>query len=459
MQWVRDTDPLVRSFAARGLRAATADSAGQRTTAGAALLAALVDVDAHVRINVVAVLGAYRDSTYSQRVAALLGDSDLNVRIATAHALGLLKGSAAARALEARVSDTAEPPAVRGAALAALVLASSERGLARANEFAGAADPLLRLYAARALGTDIRPTGMTLLRSLADDPDRRVQVQAVSSVAGIAGDTMQSARAFFIEKLAGGSPYIRAEALSGLQRLAVPGDEAIVMEAFEFALRDSVEEAAVAALRVLAKLADKNPAIQRSFVTRFPVNRIPLMAVRQAAVRQLKLDEPCCTLAPRPALYSRVVATLVAPALRGMPLPRVRINTAPGSFELELVAADAPLTVDNFMTLVRKKYFDGSRWHRVVPNFVLQDGDPTGTGSGGPGYAIRDEMNRVRYLQGTLGMALSGPDTGGSQFFVTHSPQPHLDGGYTVFGHVVSGMEIAERVVQDDAILSIEVIE
>ena len=111
----------------------------------------------------------------------------------------------------------------------------------------------------------------------------------------------------------------------------------------------------------------------------------------------------------------------------------------------------------NFVRLAERHYYAGTRWHRVVPNFVLQDGDPTGTGNGGPGYAIRDEINPVRYLRGTMGMALSGPDTGGSQYFITHSPQPHLDGGYTVFGRVVRGMETADRVIQDDPITSIEI--
>jgi cyclophilin family peptidyl-prolyl cis-trans isomerase len=94
-----------------------------------------------------------------------------------------------------------------------------------------------------------------------------------------------------------------------------------------------------------------------------------------------------------------------------------------------------------------------------VPNFVLQDGDPRGDGEGGPGYVIRDEINRLRYTRGAVGMALSGPDTGGSQFFITHSPQPHLDGGYTVFGYVVSGMGVADRVIQDNPIVRIGVIE
>ena len=87
-----------------------------------------------------------------------------------------------------------------------------------------------------------------------------------------------------------------------------------------------------------------------------------------------------------------------------------------------------------------------------MPNFVIQDGDPRGDGSGGPGTVIRDEINRRRYDRGALGMALSGPDTGGSQFFITHSPQPHLDGGYTVFGHVVTGWDVLDLIVQGDRI-------
>jgi cyclophilin family peptidyl-prolyl cis-trans isomerase len=125
---------------------------------------------------------------------------------------------------------------------------------------------------------------------------------------------------------------------------------------------------------------------------------------------------------------------------------------------LELTPDQAPLTVISFLSLAERGYFNNSRWHRVVPNFVLQDGEPRGDGSGNPGYTIRDEINRLRYERGSLGMALSGPNTGGSQFFITHSPQPHLDGGYTIFGRVVEGMNIADSVTLDDPIISIEVI-
>jgi cyclophilin family peptidyl-prolyl cis-trans isomerase len=158
---------------------------------------------------------------------------------------------------------------------------------------------------------------------------------------------------------------------------------------------------------------------------------------------------------PRPlAFYEDVVRRLVAPVLAGEPPPRAGITTPHGEIVLELAAAEAPLTVHSFLDLVDRGYYDGTRWHRVVPNFVIQDGDPRGDGSGGPGYMIRDEINRLRYQRGALGMALSGPDTGGSQFFITHSPQPHLDGGYTIFGRVIDGMDAVDRVLQDEPIVA-----
>jgi cyclophilin family peptidyl-prolyl cis-trans isomerase len=124
---------------------------------------------------------------------------------------------------------------------------------------------------------------------------------------------------------------------------------------------------------------------------------------------------------------------------------------------LQLAPVDAPLTVNNFLTLARAGYYSNTHWHRVVPNFVAQDGDRRGDGSGGPGYAIRDELNRISYERGALGMALSGPDTGGSQYYITLSFQPHLDAGYTAFGRVVDGFGPLDATVQGDAIVSVSV--
>jgi cyclophilin family peptidyl-prolyl cis-trans isomerase len=137
--------------------------------------------------------------------------------------------------------------------------------------------------------------------------------------------------------------------------------------------------------------------------------------------------------------------------------PHVFIETAKGTIEFELAVLDAPQTAWNFMTLARKGFFNGLQIHRVVSNFVVQDGDPRGDGEGGPGYTIRDELNERPFLRGTVGMALSWKDTGGSQFFITHSPQPHLDARYTAFGTVVNGMDVVDRIQQGDTIQRVRV--
>jgi len=136
---------------------------------------------------------------------------------------------------------------------------------------------------------------------------------------------------------------------------------------------------------------------------------------------------------------------------------RAVVTTSKGSFTIELLPESAPLTVDNFIQLAQRDYFRNVTFHRVVPNFVIQGGDPRGDGNGGPGYAIRCEINQLLYDRAALGMALSGKDTGGSQWFVTHAPQPHLDGGYTIFGRVVAGMDVVDRIVRGDVIQSIVV--
>jgi cyclophilin family peptidyl-prolyl cis-trans isomerase len=134
------------------------------------------------------------------------------------------------------------------------------------------------------------------------------------------------------------------------------------------------------------------------------------------------------------------------------------LDTDRGSIEIELAVLDAPLTVENFCALARKGYFNGLTIHRVVPNFVVQDGDPRGDGEGGPGYTIRDEISQRPYLRGTVGMALDPwRDTGGSQFFIGLSPQPHLDAKYTVFGRVITGMDVVDKIQQGDVIRRVRV--
>ena len=127
------------------------------------------------------------------------------------------------------------------------------------------------------------------------------------------------------------------------------------------------------------------------------------------------------------------------------------IETEKGTIELELFEEDAPNTVANFEKLIEEGFYDGLTFHRVIPNFVIQGGCPNGNGTGGPGYTIKCETegNPNKHGTGALSMAHAGKDTGGSQFFITHSPQPHLDGVHTVFGHVIGdGMDVVNKIAE-----------
>ncbi len=131
-----------------------------------------------------------------------------------------------------------------------------------------------------------------------------------------------------------------------------------------------------------------------------------------------------------------------------------------GEIRLEFYPEDAPKTVENFVTLAKKGFYNGLNFHRVVPDFVVQGGCPKGNGTGGPGYTIKAEFNKQKHVRGTLAMARSqSPDSAGSQFYICYGATPHLDGQYTVFGKVVSGMEHVDRIKQGDKMTSVTITE
>ena len=140
---------------------------------------------------------------------------------------------------------------------------------------------------------------------------------------------------------------------------------------------------------------------------------------------------------------------------------RVKIGSSKGDIELELYPQHAPKTVNNFVFLARERFYDGVSFHRVINDFMIQGGDPTGTGRGGPGYTFEDEIveNPLTHQEKVISMANAGPNTNGSQFFITHSPQPHLNGKHTVFGKVVKGQEVVDAIQQGDKMERVEVSE
>lgn len=235
----------------------------------------------------------------------------------------------------------------------------------------------------------------------------------------------------------------------------LPPDETnarALIEALPAALRDKdLNDAALSILDALAKqksiqaneaiktaLNSQDHLIKRRAVALLKANGAGDFSARIGTVKTLNTITD----------YKRAIARIGKPV-------NALVSTTKGTFTIRFLPEEAPLNVDNFIKLAKRGYFRGITVHRVVPNFVIQDGDPRGDGNGGPGYQIRCEINEIPYERAAVGMALSGKDTGGSQWFVTHSPQPHLDGGYTVFGNVVEGMKVVDGIVRGDVIRSI----
>lgn len=448
---MNDTDPLVRALATRGLRAVAADSANARADAMAALRRALADTHPHVRINAVRMLGQYRSSENADAIAALLRDPDGNVGIAAAEALG---ENGAATAALAEAARTHPSLGVRNAALTALARPAQQReqALSLAREWLARENPIERLYAVRLLAANRDTT----YRTAVNDANPLVAAAALNAIA--TADTASPPYALFIEKLAHRDPGVRAAAVRGLSRRATASDLELFLRAYGRAQQDTQRFAAEAAVDALGALGRKGVPVQRSFFLQFQRPNDPLLL--QRIVNQIGPGD----WAPvRPIDTGKSTSFYRAVARRfyhsdSTGLVKVRMRTAAGEFVMELNGRAAPLVVSSFLTLTERGFFNNGRWHRVVPFFVAQDGDPRGDGSGGAGIVLRDEINRLRYTRAAVGTAHGGADTNGTQWFITHIPIPHLDGGYTVFGYVVSGMDVVDRIVQDDAIHSIEIV-
>ncbi len=133
------------------------------------------------------------------------------------------------------------------------------------------------------------------------------------------------------------------------------------------------------------------------------------------------------------------------------------IETEKGNLVLDLFAKNVPKTVNNFVFLAREGYYDGVTFHRVIPGFMAQGGDPTGTGAGGPGYKFEDEFSVHKHTEGAISMANAGPNTNGSQFFITYAPQPHLDNHHSVFGQLIKGMDVLKQLKNGDRMIKVTV--
>jgi cyclophilin family peptidyl-prolyl cis-trans isomerase/HEAT repeat protein len=421
-------------------------------------------------------LGALKDPRAVPLARAIAAsDVDVKLRVAAVRALAPFDAAEVGPALLDLLRNPATPPNL---ALEAAALASGD----------GAFDTLLDLFAhpwpamrAAALrrAAAIDPEGfLVVLSSLGPDPDWSVRAALPDVLAAM---RMPADRIMaWVEAAADDTDVrVRAAALGALARLDAPGladrlyaalaasdyslraaaarlvgqrkpdgGVARLIAAYERGDSDATPHARSAALDALARYGtdEAKAAIRRALSDReWPV--------RLQAARLLAGLGEADAAAGRPAPVRQPPAFFESPALLHPSFsPHAFLETRHGTIEIELNVVEAPVTAQTFIELARLGFYNGLKVHRLVPHFVIQVGDPRGDGSGGPGFTQRDELSPLPYVRGTVGMALSGPDTGGSQFFIALSPQPHLNAGYTVFGHVVAGDEVLDRVMLWDVI-------
>ncbi|HSN68225.1 MAG TPA: peptidylprolyl isomerase, partial [Thermoanaerobaculia bacterium] len=445
-----DPDVLTRAYAARAL-GRIGDPASVEP-----LLDILHDGHPWVRTNALVALGQLADknrSAFANVSAEKLGgiftltrDPDPGARLSAIDALAqLARDDAAARArlLELASEGSSWQREVASAAFIRHFGATDGTG---AESLLRTDSRFLKIRAAEASG-QIGETGVRIRARLMADPDAAVRSAALGAIP----DAELPSRSAEIDAALGDAdPIVRATAIeryAATSSIAPVDKIATLRREMTESETDDLDDARVAAVTAIAALdlPERVETLRGLLGDRDPVVR------RLAAEGIAKAGEPRPQYTPLP--IERPLSEYEAIARWALDTHSAVLKTGRGDVQLILLTRDAPMTAWNFAQLAARDYFDGTTFMRVVPNFVVQGGDPRNDQSGGPGYSIRDEINLQKYTRGALGMALSGPDTGGSQFFITHSPQPHLDGGYTIFGRVVGGMSgVVDQIERGDRV-------
>jgi cyclophilin family peptidyl-prolyl cis-trans isomerase len=346
----------------------------------------------------------------------------------------------------------------RGLALLALAAGKHPRALELATSALTSDEVDVRAHAAQAAGRIGFPAAAELVGRLAADPAPPVRSAAAEAALTGADLEKDEGEGLARDLLADRDAGVRATVFGWLaEHPVLPLDR--LQALLTASIQRGVEDETQAVLQALTARAKAEP-LERGAIVAL-LERIAAgeagdgyVLRREAGSALGELERPVPPLQPvdtgkDSAVYSEIVQRTSQPRT-------VEVRTSRGPIRIRLACPQAPLTCLNFLQLAGQGFYDGLTFHRVVADFVVQGGDPRGDGFGGPGYDVRDEINRLRYRRGVVGMALSGPDTGGSQFFITLSEQPHLDGGYTAFGEVVAGDEVLDRIVPGDRIEGVD---
>jgi len=462
MSRARDNHSVVRQLVMRGATRPAADSAGvPRDSVIAILLAGLADSDPGVRVNALASLGTWADTTLGVRVAALLLDPVPNVRLQAVTALGSLGGRGGLARLGALADAEGEPLVIRREAMLGLLRADTAAAAGRLSSWAASPDPQVRAASLEFVGS-IRSLDVSPFLGLIRDADPGVVAAALVRLRGRSPEADAILIPLASSLLEAPDSRLRSAAWSvfgGLDNTPERVDR--LVQGWQRDVSRGTDGATAPILSALRRIAQSGPAGQRAVESAFIAGTPPPASylLRRAAANWPALAARWGPVYPAEVRYSDaeyrdIASRYLLGSSSARPVVRLELETG-AIIGLELLGDHAPLTVANFIGLVDGGFFDGGEWHRVVPNFVVQDGAGRSANPGAAPAPIRDEFNPVRYDGPVLGMALSGPDTGTSQWFINLSPQPHLDGGYTVFGRVISGAESLTRILQGDRIRAI----
>jgi len=443
------SDPLSRAYAARGLGAL-------KDEADIPLLAALSkDPEEIVAVNGLRALGALGDVRGVPAVAAALSANSSTLQWEALQALAALPPDRALRSrVVAFVGDT--KPWLRSAALRALARIDRDEFALVLSGLDPDPDPSVRAALATALGDAGGEVAVGILFSMLKEDDPLVVPAVLTAMRKTRGsDSVETLKRYLDHR----DFAVRATAAEELTEVRATGVTSSLVASYQRGLGDRDIDARAAIVAALSVQKDDAARVALRTIAQSDPSRV----VRQRAAKALAdLGEPAPAPGPErveraPLDYREAMAPYDPIPGVALYTPRAFIYTSLGRIEIHLDVVDTPLTTRNFMNLARRGFFDGLTFHRVVPGFVAQGGDPRGDGNGGPGYTLRCELTERPYGRGAVGMALSGRDTGGSQFFITVAPTPHLDGEYTLFGRVASGMEVVDRIRPGDVIERIEI--
>jgi len=446
---LRSSDPLSRAWAARGL-GALKDAADAD-----ALLPLLRDKDEGVVVNALRAVALVGDPRAVPVAAGYLGSTSAALRVEALRALAALPPD---RALRERIVAelAADQPAVRAAALLALARVDREDFALVLSSLDPDAVPSVRAGLADALAEIGNDGSASILQGMLNEKDPGALAAVLGAIRKARGPASTDVLRRHLEHP---DFAVRAAAVEGLAALKAPGLGAILAPVYARAAGEVDIDVRLAVVDAVGALTDqRSRAILRDAARGDASHAVRVRAAGALLAQKLEAPDPGEVPVVRPPLdYREGVAPYDPLPDVALFTPRAIVHTRHGPIEIHLNVVEAPLNVASFIDLARRGFYNGLTFHRVVPHFVIQGGDPRGDGSGGPGYTLRSEVGQRPFGRGTVGIADSGKDTGGSQFFITHTPTPHLDARYTVLGWVAAGMDAVDKVRQGDVIERVEI--